>query len=484
METSLKRLCLVITLFIFMEICNGQQTTIPNSKVLRESEKPLNESIEPLRERASVKDGGASIKGHKKQHLQDLNSILSRGETTIKGQTTQPKPDGKTARNGGSLITGGLSQSVQDRTNLTNGRAEIKNLLKHVKGANLITGGKRMFIVKGKSSFNGGLWQSKQDRRKLIDRQASLRRGDKIKDTQTTRRKQDILGNGESRIKEGSRQPKQERKKLIERQEKLNIKRKGERRISEHVPQHKQVWRAITNGKPRKQERRRQSKQHIRSSIKGTSKISMSSGQSNQSRKSLNDGKGVVNGKSMPPKQKGNVFRQDMVEREKTPAQHKLKKQRLKLGETAVDELPTQKRKQRINKQKRQHQERNKSLKKGRATTKTPHKQSKQERIVLQNGETMVRKPKKVRLRRIYRTMNVYYQKGMTLDEARTRSKYVDNVVRYMEKENTTQVISKGKHIFLNGFLAIVFLYEQFEKELMLSSNSSNRPIQFGVHWI
>ena len=202
----------------------------------------------------------------------------------------------------------------------------------------------------------------------------------------------------------------------------------------------------------------------------------MPSGRSNQSRKSLR-GKGVINGKSMPPKQKGNIFRKDMIERENTPAQHKLKKQRLNSGETTVDKIPTQIRKpnkggkQGINKRKRQSKEGNKNLKKGKATTETPHNQSKRERIVLQNGQTMVRKPKKVRLRRIYRTMNVYYQKGMTLDEARTRSKYVDNVVLDMEKESTTQVISKGKtYMFLNGSLAVVFLYEQIEKELMLST--------------
>ena len=465
METSLKRLCLVITLFIFTEISNGQQTTIPSSKVLRNREKPLNGSTEPLRERTRVKDGGASIKGHTRQHLQDLNSNLGKRETTIKGQAIQPKPDGTTVRNGDSLIhvTGGLSP-IQAKTNLTIGRVEINNLFKHIKGANSITGEERLIIVNGNSSLNGGLRQSKQDRRMLIDRQASMKRGDRITDRQITRRKQDMLGNGESMIKEGSRQPKQIRKILIEGQEKLKIKRKGERKISEHLPQHNQDWHAFTNGKPRKQGRRKQSKQNIRSSIMEKSKIGMPSRQSNQGRESLNDRKSVVNGKSMPPKQKGKVLRKDMVDREKTATQHKLKKQRLKSGETAIDKLrtlirkPNKDGKQRINNRKRQSKEGNKNLKKGKATREMPHKKSTRERIVLQNGETMVRKPKKERLRRIYRTMNVYYQKGMTLDEARARSKYVDNVVLDMEKESTTQVISKGKTYFLKWVSGCFFM--------------------------
>ena len=447
METSLKRLCLVITLFIFMEISNGQQTMIPNSMVLRESEKPLNESTEPLPERASVKDGGTSIKGHTGQHLQDLNSNLGKRETTIKGQAIQPKPDGKTVRNGDSLthVTGGGSQSVQDRRNLTNGLVEINSLYKHVNGANSITGGKRMFTINGNSSFNGGLWQAKQDRR-LTDGQTSLRKGEKMKNRQTTWRKlaNMMVGKRESRVKH----------KLIEGQKKLKARRKGEKKINGQTPQHQDDRKVFTNAESRKQGIRRQPQQAIKGLIKRKLKIGMSSGRSNQSRNSLR-GKGVINGKSMPPKQKGNVFGKDMVVREKTSEQHKLKKQRLNSGETTVDKLRTQKGKpnkggkQRINKQRRQHKEGNKTLKKGKATTETPHKQSKRERVVLQNGGTMVREPKKVRLRRLYRTMNVYYQKGMTLDEARTRSKYVDNVVRDMEMESTTQVISKGNTYFL-----------------------------------
>ena len=203
METSLKRLCLVITFFIFTEISNEQQTTIPNSKVLRNREKLLNGSTESLRELPSVRDGGASIKGHTGKHLQGLNSNLGITETTIKGQAIQPKPDGTTVRNGSSMIhvTGGGSQSDQDRRNLTNGPVEINSLLKHINGANSITGGKKMFIVNDKSSFNGGLWQSKQELRKLNDEQASLRKGEKMINRQTTRRKQAkmMLGKVESK---------------------------------------------------------------------------------------------------------------------------------------------------------------------------------------------------------------------------------------------------------------------------------------------
>ena len=457
MATSLKRLCLVITLFIFTEISNEQQAhTVPNSEALRNGEKTLNGSTVPLHE--LTRDGRTSIKDNA-SHLQDPNSNLEKRETIIKGQTTQPKRDGMTIRNGGSLIqtTGGLSQSAQDRTNLTNGRGEINNLFKqHVKGANSITGEERMVIVNGNSNFNGGLLQSKQERRKLIDEKASLGKGEKMIYRQTTRRKQAkmMFGKGESRVKEGSRQSEQLRSKLIEGQKKIKRRWKGEKKINEQTPQRQEDKKVFTNAESRKKGMHRQPKQALKGLIKRKLKISMSSGRSNQRKKNLR-GKDVINGKSMLPKQKENVFRKDVVEREKIPAQHKLKKQRLKSGETTVDKLRTQKRKpnkggkQGINKRKRQSKEGNKNLKKGKATTETPHKQSKRERIVLQNGDTMVRKPKKVRLRRIYRTMNVYYQKGMTLDEARARSKYVDNVVLDMEKESTTQVISKGKTYFL-----------------------------------
>ena len=70
----------------------------------------------------------------------------------------------------------------------------------------------------------------------------------------------------------------------------------------------------------------------------------------------------------------------------------------------------------------------------------------------LNNGETMVLKPRKTRLKRIYLRMEKYYTRGMTLDKARKRNRFVNNLVVQMEERSRKETTSPGKYVVVNLF--------------------------------